>query len=78
MQSAIHNNSLSVAGPYSTPGVPLVNFENDRDNVASSQECGVIPKREPKVEETIDTDLDSSSDDEIVKESDTVNGDQFS
>ena len=81
MQSEKHNNSLCVTGLDRTPGVPLVNFSNDRDNVASYQECGVLPKcepkREPKVEETIDTDLDSSSDDEIVKESDTVNGDQF-
>ena len=59
MQSEKHNNSLCVTGLDRTPGVPLVNFENDRDNVASSQECGVIPKREPKVEETTDTDLDS-------------------
>ena len=77
MQSAIHNNSLSVAGPYSTPGVPLVNFENDTDNVDLYQYCGAISKIEPKVEVTTDADLDSESDNESVEEGDTVNGDQF-
>ena len=77
MQSAIHNNSLSIVGPDRTPGVPLVHFENDTDNVDSSRKCGVLPKREPKVEVTTDADLDSASDDESVEEDNTVNGDQF-
>ena len=64
MQCAIHNNSLSVAGPDRTPGVPLVNFASDTDNFDSSQECGVIPKREPKVEVTTDAGLYYTSDDE--------------
>ena len=37
VQSAIHNNSLSVLGPDRTPGVPLVDFANDEDIVDSSQ-----------------------------------------
>ena len=81
VQSEIHNNSLYVAGSDRAPGVPFVNFENDKDNVASSQECGVLPKHEPKSEPksevTTDADLDSASDDESFKEDDTVNGDQF-
>ena len=64
VQSAIHNNSLSVAGPDRKPGVSLVKFANDEDIVDSSQECGVLPKREPKVEVTTDADLDYTSDDE--------------
>ena len=78
VQSAIHNNSLSVAGPDRKPGVSLVKFANDEDIVDSSQECGVLPKREPKVEVTTDVDLDSASDNESVTEDDTVNKDQFS
>ena len=71
VQLAIHKNSLSVAGPDRTPGVALVNFENDRDNFDSYQECGDIPdhepKREPKVEVTTDTYLDCASDNELVE-----------
>ena len=67
LQSSIHNNSLSIAGPDRTPGATLVNFANDRDNVASSQECGVLPnsepKREPKVAATTEADLNYASDD---------------
>ena len=54
VQSVIHNNSLSVAGIDKTPGATLVNFANDTDNVDSSQDCGVLPKREPKFEVTTD------------------------
>ena len=78
VQSAIHNNSLSFAGPDRTPGVPFVNFSNGEDIVDSSQEFGVIPKSEPKVEANIDTNLDSASDEESVEEDDTANEDQFS
>ena len=77
MQSTIHNNSLSVAGPDRTPEVLLVDFANATDNVDSSQECGVLPKHETKVEVTTDVDLDSLSDNESVEEDDTFNGDQF-
>ena len=77
MQSAIHNNSLSIAGPDRTQGVPLVNFENDEDVVDSSQECGLIPKDETKVEVATVADLDSASDDKSVEEDDMVNEDQF-
>ena len=77
MQSEIPNNSLSVKGPDRMPGVPLVNFVNDEDVVDSSQQCGFIPKYEPKVEVTTVADLDSTSDDESVEEDDTVNEDQF-
>ena len=55
----------------------MVNFENYTDNIDSPQECGVLPKCEPKVEVTTDSDLYSVSDDESVEEYDTVNGDQF-
>ena len=37
VQSAIHNNRISVVGPNKTPGVPLINFANDIYNVDSSQ-----------------------------------------
>ena len=66
VQSAIYNNSLSVAGPDQTPGLPLVHFANDEDIVDSSQKCGVIHKDEPKVEVTTVADLYSVSDYELV------------
>ena len=65
MQSAIHNNSLSIVGPDRTPGLTLVNFANHTDNIYSSHECGFLPKREPKVEVTTESDLDYMSDEEI-------------
>ena len=67
MQSTIHNNSLSVTVPDRTPGVPLVNFSNDEDFIDLSQECGVIPKDEPKVGITKVSNLYSVSDDESIK-----------
>ena len=63
VQSAIHNNSLSIAVPDRTPGVPLGNFSNDEYIVDSSQDCGVIPDSEPNVEVTTDAYLYSVSDD---------------
>ena len=66
VQYAMHNNSLSVAGPDQTAGVPLVNFSNEEDVVDSPQEFGVIPKDEPKVEVITVAELDYTSDDRSV------------
>ena len=64
VQSAIHNNTIFVAGTDRTPGGLLVNFANDTYNVDSYHEFGVLPKREPKVEVTTDAGLYYTSDDE--------------
>ena len=73
VESVVHNNSLSIAGPYKTPGVPLVNIPDDDtmiDLTNSSQECKVIPKREPKARFEIE-------DDESVEDDNNPDEDQF-
>ena len=59
VEAAVQNNSLSVAVPDKTPGVPLVNIPDDDtmiDLTNLSQECKVIPKREPKAQFKIEDD----------------------
>ena len=77
VQSVIHNNRISVAGPDRMPGFPLVSFANDKDIDDSSHECGVITKREPRFEVTTDADLYYASDSESFEEDDLVNEYQF-
>ena len=59
LEAAIHNNSLSIAGPDKTPGVPLFIIPdnvtvNDLNHL--SQECKVIPKQEPRAQLKIEDD----------------------
>ena len=59
VEAVVQNNSLFVAGPDKTPGVPLFNIPDDDtviDFTNSSQECKVIPKREHKAQFKIEDD----------------------
>ena len=59
VEAAVHNNSLSIAGPNKTPGLPLVNIPYDDTVIGltnSSQECKVVPKREHEAQFKIEDD----------------------
>ena len=59
LEAAIHNNSLSIAGPDKTQGVPLLNildYDTVIDLTNSPQECKVTPKQEPRTRFKIEDD----------------------
>ena len=73
IEAAVQNNSLSIDGPDKTPVVPLLNISDDDtviDLTNSSQECMVIPNKEPKAQF-------KTEDDESVEDDNNPDEDQF-
>ena len=73
VEAVVQNNSLYIAGTDKTPGVPLVNIPDDDTVIEltnSSQECKVIPKKEPKAQF-------KNEDDESVEDDNNPDKDQF-